>query len=638
MPAFKYGPLDPKKRQIRLIKILPLELDSPEVLLANPAQLTTTPFTNAQGLLVTCTIEVVSLDDNPEYLALSYTWGPSVYKMIQLGYADCVNRKPFPVTANLEEALRYLRQEKHTVCLWADAICIDQTNNMERTEQVLLMRDIYGKSTSALVWLGPAADDSNAVMDGLDRVGKEALEAGILKLRKDDFLNWPRPDPEGRRNAIQIAVDDLAEQNGIEFPHQALKILSERNYWTRVWIVQEIAVPRKVMFMCGDKQLAFDTFAAAILFLPLRSNAALRNVTTPNLPLITKLSTHPSPALGVLIGARRRYQRETGVPETLMELLVRGCIVASSSHSDRQATDPRDRIYGLLGLASDKNMLNIRPDYSKTLVESYTNVARTLIQHGFTDILAWCQGSKKLKDLPSWVPDFSTPIRDPCGVTQKFGLFSASGQRGVSTLPMDSCYGSNVLALTGTVVDTIMKTGSLWTPGLDCVFDYTAAKSLFADIETFCQEAQRRPFAMLHDSKKFAEAIWRIPCADQVFTENVLRRRASSPEGYHELKYRVAQYPMVYNFQSPACQGYLIAMEYLHNRRPFISTEGYVGLIPAHSKPGDLVCIIFGATIPFVLRRLQGGQHGLIGEAYVYGIMDGEYMQTSPLSETFHLC
>jgi hypothetical protein len=204
---------------------------------------------------------------------------------------------------------------------------------------------------------------------------------------------------------------------------------------------------------------------------------------------------------------------------------------------------------------------------------------------------------------------------------------------------MDSCYGSNVLALTGTVVDTIMKTGSLWTPGLDCVFDYTAAKSLFADIETFCQEAQRRPFAMLHDSKKFAEAIWRIPCADQVFTENVLRRRASSPEGYHELKYRVAQYPMVYNFQSPACQGYLIAMEYLlHNRRPFISTEGYVGLIPAHSKPGDLVCIIFGATIPFVLRRLQGGQHGLIGEAYVYGIMDGEYMQTSPLSETFHLC
>jgi hypothetical protein len=51
------------------------------------------------------------------------------------------------------------------------------------------MQEIYGKSESAIVWLGPAAEDSDAAMDALDSVGKEALEAGILDLRKDDYMS-----------------------------------------------------------------------------------------------------------------------------------------------------------------------------------------------------------------------------------------------------------------------------------------------------------------------------------------------------------------------------------------------------------------------------------------------------------------
>jgi hypothetical protein len=78
-------------------------------------------------------------------------------------------------------------------------------------------------------------------------------------------------------------------------------------------------------------------------------------------------------------------------------------------------------------------------------------------------------------------------------------------------------------------------------------------------------------------------------------------------------------------------------MEYLHNSRPFLSTQGYVGLIPAHSEPGDFICIIMGVIVLFVLRELENGQYELIDEAYVYGIIDGKFMEICPTSEIFHL-
>jgi hypothetical protein len=90
--------------------------------------------------------------------------------------------------------------------------------------------------------------------------------------------------------------------------------------------------------------------------------------------------------------------------------------------------------------------------------------------------------------------------------------------------------------------------------------------------------------------------------------------------------------------KSQACQAYVIAMEHLHNRKPFISSEGYVGLVPAHSRPGDIVCIIFGADVPFILRNVGEGEYQLIGEAYVFGIMDGEFVKGDSREEIFCLC
>jgi hypothetical protein len=90
--------------------------------------------------------------------------------------------------------------------------------------------------------------------------------------------------------------------------------------------------------------------------------------------------------------------------------------------------------------------------------------------------------------------------------------------------------------------------------------------------------------------------------------------------------------------QTAACQPYKIAMEYLHNRRSLLFAKGYVGLIPAHSMPDDVVCILYGARMPFVLRRCDHGYYELVGEAYVFGIMDEEFLENDPLTEDFYLC
>jgi hypothetical protein len=76
----------------------------------------------------------------------------------------------------------------------------------------------------------------------------------------------------------------------------------------------------------------------------------------------------------------------------------------------------------------------------------------------------------------------------------------------------------------------------------------------------------------------------------------------------------------------------------MFKRRPFMSEQGYVGLAPSHAEPGDVIIIIYGAIVPFIVRRLSNGQSQFVGEAYVHGIMDGEYIEKNPSNETFILC
>lgn len=94
---------------------------------------------------------------------------------------------------------------------------------------------------------------------------------------------------------------------------------------------------------------------------------------------------------------RRRWHEEEGIE--LTRLL--------QEFSVRKASDDRDKVYGLLSLAKPGH--GIRPYYGDDVFQAYRRVALSLIR---TDRSLSCwsgdQRRKDHKDLPSWVPDWST--------------------------------------------------------------------------------------------------------------------------------------------------------------------------------------------------------------------------------------
>jgi hypothetical protein len=66
-----------------------------------------------------------------------------------------------------------------------------------------------------------------------------------------------------------------------------------------------------------------------------------------------------------------------------------------------------------------------------------------------------------------------------------------------------------------------------------------------------------------------------------------------------------------------------------NGRRFCVTEKGYIGLVPPHTELGDKVCVVFGASTPFLLRDAGEGKHALVGECYMHAMMDGEMVPES---------
>ncbi|KAH8906655.1 hypothetical protein BR93DRAFT_958839 [Coniochaeta sp. PMI_546] len=115
---------------------------------------------------IQCSLEPTTLRSDPDYKALSYTWGqePPRHTIICDG-------KPFPVRPNLYSALRRLRRATQPLTLWIDAICINQEDLDEKKSQIPLMSDIYYQAERVIIWLGERANGSDKAMALLNRLG-----------------------------------------------------------------------------------------------------------------------------------------------------------------------------------------------------------------------------------------------------------------------------------------------------------------------------------------------------------------------------------------------------------------------------------------------------------------------------------
>jgi hypothetical protein len=226
-----YAPL--VGRQIRLIRMPPMGQDM------------TLPSVNL-------TIEVHNLNDEPNYRALSYTWGsPQEWHYIT------VNAHQFVVRRNLLDFLRTFPVASPGELMWIDQICINQKNVQERNLQVHLMGDIYRQASQVLVWLGR---DTSQYSQASRTVASQIAQNGH---RGANQLPWGRPS----------VMNACSQFMGLP-------------YWTRLWIVQEVLLARSLSVRWGREDFAWkdvvDLFGAMIMNSPIHLlvSHALRDTRT----------------------------------------------------------------------------------------------------------------------------------------------------------------------------------------------------------------------------------------------------------------------------------------------------------------------------------------------------------------------
>jgi ankyrin repeat protein len=301
MEIFVYEPIDLERPAFRLLQLL-----------------------RGKGPAIECMLYQAYLDgtDTIPYDALSYTWGGT-----DKTSTVTVNGKCLDVTENLHSALQHIRSEDTDRVLWVDAICIDQGNERERGHQVQQMCKIYSQAEEVIVWLGQETEETNILMDSLQRLEERSLMQGH---RHWDLAQW---------STFWL----LVRQDSDVEPRKGLDMLLGRPWFRRVWILQEIANAKKASVWCGAKSVRARTFALS-----------------PSL-IGVKPERHCQAVLDIMPG---RLREETWWCES------RGLYNLLLKFSESEASDPRDKVYALLGISSDAYDTNgLRPDYTKGLQE-----------------------------------------------------------------------------------------------------------------------------------------------------------------------------------------------------------------------------------------------------------------------------
>jgi len=328
-----------------------------------------------------------------DYEALSYVWVDfnGIEGMHQLSSHITLNGHAFRITPNLHAALRRLRDLSHDRTLWIDQICINQADIQERNRQVDRMTLIYGYAKRTVIWLGEEACESFRAMlllRGLARVAKEKDYEAMLAAATREFSDISR--------------------------WKALGLLFKRAWWHRTWVVQECAVTKDLVVICGYRDISWKDLMSAVMVIGLLREKNLMPLCVYRVDNSSVSALHKSRLLVAARGdSTMKSASERSHFDSLLDVLTR--------YRSRQASNARDKVYALLRLAQDfrdivsATSMNLIPiDYAKSVEEVYHDVARFLLTSTQRlDFLSHCRLKRNLASLPSWIPDWSDTAQTP---------------------------------------------------------------------------------------------------------------------------------------------------------------------------------------------------------------------------------
>ncbi|KAG9235102.1 heterokaryon incompatibility protein-domain-containing protein [Amylocarpus encephaloides] len=580
----------------------------------------------------------------PKFNALSYVWGRPVYSR-----HINVNGQLLPVLDNLYVFLQRaatLPEFANDTWWWIDSICINQQDEQEKTAQLAIMGQIYEGAAETIVWLGEEVDESF----GGETVDCAAAIHSLKRLRK------------GKIKEARAFRDPGA---GIHWA--AVERLLRRPWWCRVWTLQEYLISPRVNFYCGEKFISRGGLSAALHMI---SKASIDG------DLISAAGFGPA-------WNRRRmnmwYQDGKASNRNHM-----GLVPMLAYLGDNGSSDERDRVYSLLGIAKDRDIVGpldptsgvdeIYRDLVLSFVAKYNNLDIILFAHLFNHT---ARRSTMGTALPSWVPDWRAktegcviPLMASQSANTNIGNFRplfameaeaaycASGQREPRFTISRS---RRVITCEGIMIDILDGVGgsqyhdgeTLGNHAAD-VLPLTQAKSPSNLIwneerpeETVLVEAITRCLHLGREDRYLGKvASPGLHCNEFV----ALGQAAINQSGTVHPPFLSWFYLNKDLLVRGDTIARLIARHvFLHRetedlpgrshkplmsrwtdtvvnmaRRLAVTNKGYIGMAPSRAQQGDAVCILHGCNLPILLRPRGDGSFELIGEYYLDGFMNGE--------------
>ena len=520
-----------------------------------------------------------------------------------------------------------MRLQNADRALWIDALCINQDDTTERGHQVGVMHKIYSNNQENLVWLGDDDGTTACVWELIDTILQNARE------ETDDFkcLRQTLRDSDGGLRVSSHGID--LRQN-----HEPLLSLYSRPWFQRLWVSSFLgsdSCTSPLKMNPGYTRSCIVSHQHMLLFslrkAPRRYTEGCRVVI-----LQSRLFALQSRRCTRHMESRRfvRFRRPGFWPLATSSLRLVTFQQLIFNLGDLETSDPKDSVYGLLGLYQDLKQTEtlpelLYPNYEKSVEEILRDATRIAMLESrslslFHNLNLRGFGRAAMPSLPSWTPYWQQSFdrkHHPSGLE---GFFKADDKVALSLSTIDGTQVSDLLSVIGFTADTVRVASSALTyESAHCV--QTTIRHInevesmikrhigFIDVTSLgeCLIAGKNSCgqrATEEDCLGFT--LWHEYSKERGEYPRPLRKFAALPQKLPDETWKASRYDAAFHYSS-------------RNRRFFVTNTGMMGLGSQIVKSNDVVAILYGCRWPVILRP-RGERYEVIGVCYVQGIMFGE--------------
>ena len=608
---------------------------------------------------------------NNNYIALSYACGDT---SLALQVPIFCGHQSILIYPTLYSALLKLRKLPKLLLVWCDGLCIDQGQSIpslkERSLQVSIMHKIYPGAQQVIVDLGESLgahhEEFINTLNEIVSIPNHVYHSVVPNMF--DFLvsyeaipgeEVEVGDQTNQTYGPESLLDVMPTEVQQKWFWEAFVDLLSRPFFRRLWVIQEYALAREVVFLLGDTTISGQIFVAATsrlhsLRLTIEKRLLYETFTLDMQGVVELSSFHLA---GTIFRTRRwRQEANSNVPWDRLYSFM-------NATQPFECSDMRDKVYAILGLCNIKERQHpaLRVDYNEKTAHLAQRVTRYLLSQNAFFVLYRSIGCEVVPEVsgPSWVFDlrartfdvFKDSINtDGTYLKNRFNAGRAIGRAISQTAPANVPISSPILTMEAIVLSSLRSVSpssaldpediggiglalrswvrllSVWAvehfPSTVPHFESTSALLPTMTADTICLKTGPTRGSLHTDTKGLAS----IYSSFSAFLRAEDGSRALSDERFETI--HMESMPCIHAFAYSSGRSVACSEETKHTGRPLIS------LVPGNARIGDVLAVFVGMSVPFLLRpaeSIDGEQDNstfrIVGQAYIHGLMDGQVFE-----------